>query len=170
MNRQIFKSLFIFFLIHLLALNIDARHKYHPKSSKTCTITDISDTTVTITIPCSTEIPALSACPDRQQVSNNCKECEQKTTVTCTPTTTVCISTPTCLPDGAPCTSDDQCCFPNVGGCCAYANYTFTLHDYGEMFEQGVQTEKAAGIEIKRQTKNTRYLKAILKLIYNNLK
>ncbi|CAG8831884.1 9061_t:CDS:1, partial [Gigaspora margarita] len=103
-------------------LNIDARHKYHPKSSKTCTITDISDTTVTITISCSTETPALSACPDRQQVSNNCKGCEQKTTVTCTPTTTVCAAT--CLPDGTPCTSNDQCCNSNVGGCCSYMDNT----------------------------------------------
>ncbi|RIB14198.1 hypothetical protein C2G38_2195812 [Gigaspora rosea] len=103
MNRQIFKSLFIIFLIHLLALNIDARHKYHPKFSKTCTITDISDTTVTTTITCSTETPALSACPDRQQVSKN---------LTCTPITTV--YAPTCLPDGTPCTSDNQCCNSNV--------------------------------------------------------
>ncbi|CAG8537525.1 10000_t:CDS:1, partial [Cetraspora pellucida] len=104
-------------------LNVDAKHEYLKKSSKTCTITDICDTTATIKILCSTGTPGLSACPDCRQVPDDCKKCERKTTVTCTPTTTVCASTPTCLPDGTPCTSNDQCC-STVGGCCPYANNT----------------------------------------------
>ncbi|CAG8818729.1 25754_t:CDS:1, partial [Racocetra persica] len=81
-------------------LTIDAkhaRHKYHPQSLRTCTITDISSETVTSTITCSTETPTLSACPDNKQVPHDCDKCEQ-TTVTCTPTSTVCA--PTCIPSG----------------------------------------------------------------------
>ncbi|CAG8495597.1 11533_t:CDS:1 [Dentiscutata heterogama] len=115
MNRQFFNSLFIIFLIHLLALTIDAKHtkhakhkyhKYHPQSFRTCTITDISSETVTFTIACTTETPTLSACPDNEQVPDDCDKCEQTTTVTFIPTSTVCA--PTCIPDGSPCQSDDQ--------------------------------------------------------------
>ncbi|CAG8793669.1 2539_t:CDS:1 [Cetraspora pellucida] len=130
MNRKIFKSLLIIFLIHLLALNIDARYKYHQKSSKTCTITDISNATVTSTTLCSTGTPSSSACPECRQVPDDCKECERKTTVTCTPTTIVCASTPTCLPDGSPCTSNSQCCNSNVGGCCPYASIPNTCCNF----------------------------------------
>ncbi|CAG8748337.1 14049_t:CDS:1, partial [Dentiscutata erythropus] len=77
----------------------------------TCTITDISSATVTSTITCSTGTPTLSACPDNEQVPDDCDKCEQTTTVTCTPTTTVCA--PTCVPDGGPCD------LGNPGACCS---------------------------------------------------
>ncbi|CAG8476142.1 9123_t:CDS:2, partial [Gigaspora rosea] len=72
----------------------------------TCTITDISSETVTSTITCST--PTLSACPDNEQVPDDCDKCEQTTTVTCIPTSTVCA--PICLPVGTACEFDNQCC------------------------------------------------------------
>ncbi|CAG8677887.1 6706_t:CDS:1, partial [Dentiscutata heterogama] len=59
----------------------------------TCTITDVSSETVTITIFSPTETPSLSACPDNEQVPDDCDKCEQTTTVTCTPTTTVYVPT-----------------------------------------------------------------------------
>ncbi|KAF0529716.1 hypothetical protein F8M41_012654 [Gigaspora margarita] len=117
MNRQFFNSLLIIFLIHLLALTINAKyarhkyHKYHPQTLRTCTITDISSETVTSTITCSTETPTLSACPDNEQ-PNDCDKCEQTTTVTCAPTTTVCAST--CVPSGGPCD------LGNPGACCGH--------------------------------------------------
>ncbi|CAG8612129.1 13894_t:CDS:1, partial [Dentiscutata erythropus] len=74
----------------------------------TCTITDISSVTVTSIITCSTETPTLNACPDNEQVPDDCDKCEQTTTITCTPTSTVCA--PTCSPIGSPCEFHNQCC------------------------------------------------------------
>ncbi|CAG8801654.1 3978_t:CDS:1, partial [Gigaspora margarita] len=106
-------------------LTIDARHarhKYHPQSLRTCTVTDISSETVTSTITCSTETPTLSTCPDNKQVPDDCDKCKQTATVTCTPTTTVCAPIATCASSRSPCDFNypeaccSQCCVSTVGG------------------------------------------------------
>ncbi|CAG8556951.1 16472_t:CDS:1, partial [Cetraspora pellucida] len=103
MDRIIYNSLFIIFLVQLLLSTIDARHIHHPTPSKTCTITEISTETVTITTTC-VETPTSITCPDNKQVPDDCDKCRQRTTVTCIPTTTVCaVCEPTSISENACC-------------------------------------------------------------------
>ncbi|KAF0547344.1 hypothetical protein F8M41_000654 [Gigaspora margarita] len=137
MNRLFFNSFYIIFLINLLALAIDskhARHKFHPHkfhpfptrtSVGTCTITDISTETVTSSITCflGTTPTSSAACPDNQQIPDDCDKCEQTEATTCTPTTTTCTSTNCLLPPGLCRPSGNPCdiandIFCNVEACC----------------------------------------------------
>ncbi|CAG8723787.1 32685_t:CDS:1 [Racocetra persica] len=120
MNR-----LFIIILIvYTLALIIDARkfESHHSKAHhfkaypdnkfKTCTLTETSTNTITSIISCESSTPLPSAiCPQNSDYNDDCNGCEKTTTVTCTPTTTVCL--PTCTPDG------DPCDLGNPGACCS---------------------------------------------------
>ncbi|CAG8525706.1 36473_t:CDS:2, partial [Racocetra persica] len=78
---------------------------HHLPPSKTCTVIDISTETLTSTINCNTETPTLIACPDNQQVPEDCDKCQKTKTVTCTPTMTVCAPN-----------SEDNCCQDNGAG------------------------------------------------------
>ncbi|CAG8772769.1 27591_t:CDS:1, partial [Gigaspora margarita] len=71
------------------------------KPIKACTVTDISDATITSSINCATETPTPFDCPDSLQIPYNCDKCQRTTTTTCIPTTIVCSPTPD---------PEDSCC------------------------------------------------------------
>jgi hypothetical protein len=131
MNRQtLFFILFSCLLLALAITTVDAHnshnshHSHHSNHRNYHTVTETSTNTVTVNVTSSACEPTPTdnlSCPPIAKKRhyhdhhNDHSDHSYNKTVTCTPTTTVCVTpTPQCIPDGQPVACNpvdvDKCC------------------------------------------------------------